>query len=143
MGRTVISEAMLDKLEASLKECFYIHAKVISRSQAVMHVKPQRNGVSMGWLAVAMEKASLETSKYSVLLEEDYSDSFSPKFINCGYYFINMKLAETFGGCVSNSRYWILYNEVRGNGCSHGYKGEHLPTAEEIIHYIEELYAQM
>ncbi len=58
MGRTVISETMLDKLEASLKEC--IHAKVISRSQAVMHIKPQMNGVSMGWLAVAMEKLRLK-----------------------------------------------------------------------------------
>ncbi len=145
MGRTVVSETMLDKLEASLKEC--IHAKVISRSQAVMHIKSPMNCVSMGWLAVAMEKASLETSKYSVLLEEDYSDSLTPKFINCGYYFINMKLVEKFGGCVSNNQYWILYDEVKGSrgfaGGAHGYTGDHLPTAEEIIRYIEELYAQM
>ncbi len=140
MGRTVISEEMLDKLDASLRE--HIHAKVISRSQAVMHVKPQMHCVNMGWLAVAMENASLETSKYSILLEEDHSDCLTPKFINYGYYFINEKLAEKFGGCVSNSQYWILYDEVVGRGFAggmHGYIGDHLP----IIRYIEELYAGM
>jgi len=135
MSKKVIPNEALDILETSLK------MKVISRSQAVMYVKPLSSFTNMGELSVAMEKASLDSSKYSVLLEEE-----DLKFVNYGYYFINEMLAKKFGGCVSNSRYWILYNETRDSGLAggmYGYEGDHLPTAEEIIQYIEELYEKM
>ncbi len=135
--KKVIPNEALDKLEASLKE--RIQAKVISRSQAVMHVKSSMHP-SMGWLAVAMEEASLEGSKYSVLLNEEATDFLTPRFINYGYYFINEMLAKKFGGCVSNHQYWILYNE---RGGMYGYNGDHLPSAEEIIRFIEELCEKM
>lgn len=140
MSKKVIPNEALDILETSL------NMKVISRSQAVMHVKPLSSFTSMGVLSVAMEKASLDSSKYSVLLEEEHPGNYTPKFVNYGYYFINEMLAKKFGGCVSNSRYWILHDETRGSGLAggmYGYEGDHLPTAEEIIQYIEELYEKM
>lgn len=129
----IIPNEVLDNLEALLKE--RIHAKVISRSGGVMHVKSSKH-LSMGWLEVAMEKVSLETSNYGVLLEEE-GDPFAVEFTHFGYYFTNEKLAKKFGGCVSNNRYWILYNEKGG---MYGYTGDHMPTAEEIIQFIENLY---
>lgn len=131
----IIPNEVLDNLEALLKE--RIHVEVISRSEVVMHVKSSKH-ISMGWLAVAMEKASLETSRYGVLLEER-GDFLAAEFTHFGYYFTNEQLVKKFGGCVSNSAYWVLYNEKGG---MYGYAGDRMPTAKEIIQFIEELYEE-
>lgn len=65
--KTIISSDALDKLEVALKKC--IHAKVVSRSKIVMHVKSSTHYPSLGWHFVVIE-AFLGTSKYSVLFEE-------------------------------------------------------------------------
>lgn len=134
MNKRVISEEMFDKLAAFLKGR-QVPAVVEYHSQAVMHIKSLGHDVSMGWLDVALTKVGL--THYNMLLEQE-----GFKYVNCGYYFTCELLAKKFGGCVSNSRYWILYNEPESYS-QYGYKGDRLPTAEEVIRYIEELYAQM
>lgn len=134
MSKQIIPSDALDKLEAALKKT--IPAEIISRSERVMHVSSLTHYPSMGWLNVAMKKASLETSKYGVLLEEK-GDYLAAKFTHFGYYFTNEMLVKRFGGCVSNNRYWILYNEKGG---MYGYTGDRMPTTKEIIQFIEELY---
>lgn len=134
MDRQLISDEMFDKMAASLKES-QVPVAVEYRSQAVMHIKSQGDDVSMGWLDVALTKVGL--THYNILLEQE-GLSRHMKYVNCGYYFTCELLAKKFGGCVSNSRYWILYNEPESYS-QYGYKGGRLPTAKEIIEYLEEL----
>lgn len=148
MNENMISDEVLDKLEASLRA--HLRVEAISRTKSVMHVVSGSDMFESGWLEVAMDEASLEEQEYNILLE--YKTGVNSralcgqcKFINYGYYFINERLAEKFGGCVSNGRYWILYDENANSltGATYGYKGERLPTAEEITRYIDELCKEM
>ena len=59
------------------------------------------------------------------------------KFVMHGNSFICDMLAKKYGGRVSNSRYWIIYNEPQTN-LNWGYR-EILPTAQEIIEFMEKL----
>lgn len=145
MDKTIISSDMLDKLEASLQEHMSIIG--ISHSDNIVHVRTNSEDVITGWLAVSVEEASLEDKECDILLEYERGTKTHVgqlRFVNYGHWFVNDRLAEKFGGCVSDSVYWVLYDEKRdkclpGAGMF-GYKGDKLPTAKEIIQFIEELY---
>ena len=134
MNRQVITEEMFNQLATSVKEC-QVPVVVSYHSQAVMHIKSLGHDISMGWLDVALTKVGL--THYNMLLEQE-GLSRHMKYVNCGYYFTCELLAKKFGGCVSNNRYWIMYNEPESY-YQYGYKGDKLPTAKEIIKYLEEL----
>lgn len=137
MRKSDVPNDVLDKLAASLAEL--ISAKEIYRSPAVMHVRSQQEYPIDGWLEVAKDHVSAELQDYNVLHEYPTGNKHV-KFTNHGKPFVNTMLAEKFGGCVSNSCYWILYNEPLWGICNYGYKGDKLPTAKEIIRFIEEIY---
>jgi len=136
MGKTIISDAVIDRL-AALLENHMCGLKVYS-SQFVLHIKTEHSDRLMGLIEVAKEEISISAAvwNYNVLIEYPTADD-SVKFINHGKDFVCEQLAKQFGGRVSNCRYWILYNEPINN-YNHGYK-EKLPTAEEVIEYIEKM----
>ncbi len=143
MNENIISNNVLDKLEEALRKSIPVTA--ISRSESVMHVETSSENIMSGELAEAMKEVSLKDSDYDVLLEYTNKTCFvcggALKFVNYGDYFINEMLVERFGGTISGYQYWVLYDETgsRQKAKVFGYKGDHLPTAEEVIQYIEEL----
>jgi len=134
MGKTVIPDVEINKLATSLEQCFA--GEKVYFSQAVLHIKASREKM-MGWIAETKENASPMLWDYNVLIEYQTADN-NIKFLMHGKDFVCTKLTEQYGGRISGCKYWLLYNEPITK-YNHGYKKK-LPSAEEIIRCIEELY---
>lgn len=135
MRTTIFSDVLLEKLATALEQIF--SGKKGYSSQNVMHITSSRPDKSMGWISAVKEDYSSSLWSYNVLIEQPTVDR-SIKFINHGNSFVNEMLAKKFGGCISGHEYWILYNEPLSVFGRYGYEKK-LPTAEEIIEYIENL----
>jgi len=131
MGKTIISDAVIDRLATSL-ETYFSGSRAYS-SQSVLYIKASSEKM-MGGIENAKEETSVPMD-YNVLVEYPTAQD-GTKFILHGNDFVCMLLAERFGGRISNCRYWIMYNEPITD-YNHGYK-EKLPTGEEIINYLKE-----
>ena len=132
MAKTIISDAVIDRLATSL-ETYFSGTRAYS-SHFVLYIKASSEKM-MGEIENAKEKTSVPMD-YNVLIEYPTAQDCI-KFILHGNDFVCMKLAKKFGGRISNCRYWVMYNEPIDT-YNHGYK-EKLPTGEEISNYLQGL----
>ena len=142
MEKNVISEQVLK----DLANFFLAHyaakygVKVAYQSPQVTHLCVESDKIDeaiMGWLAIARDEFGEKLHGHQVILEHQQG---AHKMVFVGYvdYWIGVMLARKFGGRISNTVYWVLYNEPQSYS-HYGYKEDNLPTAQEIIQYIEEL----
>ena len=129
-----ISNVAIDGLAVLLAE--YLQGSKITASQSVLHIRADNSDKMMGLIEVAKEKISSTLWDYNVLVEYPIAAA-SVRFIMHGNSFVCEQLAQRYGGRISNTKYWILYNEPI-HDYNHGYK-DRLPATEEIIGYIEKM----
>ena len=130
--KQLIDKTRLERLARLLEERF--HGKTIYSSPVVLHIEATEG--MMGWIETAKDDTETKLD-YNVLIEYP-SIQNSLKYVLHGSNFVCDELVAEYGGCISNARYWILYDEVIEN-TNHGYKKE-LPTPGDIITFIEKLY---
>lgn len=139
MEKNVISEQVLNDLANFFTEHYVAHGvKVAYQSPQVTHLCVESdNEAIMGRLAIARNEFGEKLRGHQVILEHQQG---AHKMVFVGYvdYWIGVMLARKFGGRISNTVYWVLYDEPQSYS-HYGYMGDNLPTAQEIIQYIEEL----
>lgn len=132
MAKRIISQSAIDALSAFLAKRF--SGSESYQSQNVLHIEASADAM-MGYIEVAKDETLIPLD-YNILIE--YQTCYGGmKFVMHCNSFICEKLVEKYGGRVSNSRYWIIYNEPQTN-LNWGYR-EILPTAQEIIEFMEKL----
>ena len=137
MNKNNIPEDVFKTFLASLEQA--LSAKTEYHSDCVVHVKSHQHCYPAGLVTVAREKNPDFLDVYNVLHEHP-TDCGKLKFVNSGDDYVNYQLAERFGGHAT-VKMWTLHNVPRSIA-SYGYKGEKLPTATEVIEYIEKLCAE-
>lgn len=141
MDKKTVSEQVLKDLANFFTEHYVAHGvKVAYQSPQVTHVCVESDKVDeavMGWLSIACDEFGEKLRQHQVILEHQQG---AHKMVFVGYvdYWIGVMVARKFGGRISNTVYWVLYNEPQSYS-HYGYMGDNLPTAQEIIQYIEEL----
>ena len=116
-----------------------LSTKIVYISNVIMHISSDGNANTAGFLTTATEIGGLQYENFNILHEQETKPN-EIKFINNGFDHVNKMLAKKFGGRVNFSNSWVLYNEPIGASefAMYGYRGKTLPTADEIIKFIEE-----
>ena len=140
MEKNVISEQVLKDLANFFTEHYVAHGvKVAYQSPQVTHLCVDSDKIDeaiMGWLAIARDEFGEKLRGHQVILEHQQG---AHKMVFVGYvdYWIGVMLARKFGGRISNTVYWVLYDEPQSYS-HYGYCGEEQPQATDIIRFIEE-----
>ena len=137
MNKNNIPEDVFKTFLTSLEQA--LSATTEYHSDCVVHVKSRQHCYPAGLVIIAREK-NPDCLDFFNVLHEHPTDCSKLKFVNSGDDYVNYHLAEKFGGHATVEM-WILYNVPR-SFVSYGYKGKELPTAAEIIEYIEKLCAE-
>lgn len=142
MDKKTVSEQVLNDLANFFTNRYAAKyaLKVAYQSPQVTHFCVESDAVDeavMGWLAIARDEFGEKLRGHQVILEHQLG---AHKMVFVGYldYWIAVMLARKFGGRSSNTVYWVLYDEPQTYS-HYGYIGDKLPTAQEIIQYIETL----
>ncbi len=122
-----------ENLAELMKKSLGVELAYVSHPAKVMHVRSLPGDLSSERLRAAQDK--LLASGYRILIE--YKTGMQRlKFVCLGGQMNNDMLAKKFGGMVSQNKRWVLNNEAHLYSW-YGYTGATLPSAQEILQYME------
>lgn len=135
MEKNVISEKVSQWLTEVLEK--RLNLKLVYKSPKVIHLKCVQAGLPVKRVQMVLNVLADEVGDCNVLIEYPLGTQ-RLKFFGVGNFWVNTLLSRKFGGLVSEDRYWVLNNEAHLYSL-YGYIGTELPTAQDIIQFMEEI----
>lgn len=141
MKKAFIPDQILHELGDVLTST--IDAEVIYKSRAIMCIKGGNHKLPFEVLQNAKDKFGDVLKDYNILWidgetsDNDESDEKKCVIVFNGDHILTIWLTRRFGGVTGGSNLWLVYNHPYYKS-HYGYKGDHRPSASEIISFVEQ-----
>ena len=118
-------------------------AEVFYKSRAIMCIKGGNHKLPFDVLLNAKDKFGDILKDYNILWiddktsENDGNDEKKCVIVFNGDHILTIWLTRRFGGATGGSNLWLVYNHPYYKS-HYGYKGDHRPSASEIISFVEQ-----